>query len=302
MRYQFTMSSGRRHVDVHDHPAWAFNRMVEAYALRPRYPSALLDALLAAPAGARRLLDLGAGLGHLALPLAAQGLSVTAVEPAALMIAELSRLAAERGVTLATVHAKAEALPLPSASFDLVVIADALHFFDVELAAAEVDRVLAPGGAVAVVSSSYDDTPFMREIEALIAASADRRARSVAAPARQLFRLVRARLESERVFCDRTAVSRSELESILGSISFVRPALTGPGAQAFHAGLASISAPYVWARRLELRVARASRRRSPRPAPKPRGSADHAPSAANSAQYLTSPPPDGMAPGTSSSA
>ncbi len=254
------MSSGRRHVDVHEHRAWVFNRMVEAYAVRPQYPSALLDALEALT-GAPRVLELGAGLGHLALPLAARGLAVTAVEPAALMIGELSRRASEHGIALETVHAKAEALPMQSSSFDLVVIADALHFFDVELAAAEVDRVLAPGGAVAVVSSSYDDTPFMRELGALIAAMADRHARSVAAPARQLFRLVRAKPETEQVFCDHTAVSQGELESILRSISFVRPALTGDRAHAFRAGLAAISGPRVWARRLELRVARASRRR-----------------------------------------
>ena len=253
------MGSGRRHVDVHDHRAWAFNRMVEAYAVRPHYPTALLDTLQVALAGAPRVLDLGAGLGHLALPLAKRGLAVTAVEPAALMIAELSRLAANHSVTLATVHAKAEALPLPSSSFDLVVIADALHFFDVELAAAEVERVLAPGGAIAVVSSSHDNTPFMRELEALVAATADRRARSVAARAHQLFRIVRAKLETERVYRDRTAVSRGELESILGSISFVRPALAGPRGQAFQAALAALTPPRVWARRLELRVARTAR-------------------------------------------
>lgn len=268
LRCARAMSIGRRHVEVHEHQAWVFNRMVDAYAVRPHYPSALLDALEVALANGQRVLELGAGLGHLALPLAARGLSVTAVEPAALMIAALDRRAAEHGVALTTVHAKAEALPLPSSSFDLVVIADALHFFDVALAAAEIDRVLAPGGAVAVVSSSSDDTPFMRELDALVAATADRRVRSTAARTPQLFRVARTRLETEQAFFDRTELSRSELEGILGSISFVRPALTGALAPAFRAALAALSAPPVWARRLELRVARASRRRRPRTATK----------------------------------
>ncbi|HVU51011.1 MAG TPA: methyltransferase type 11, partial [Polyangia bacterium] len=74
------MSLGRRKVRLEDASRWVFNRMAEVYDARPPYPTALVDALSAlAPAGAP-VADLGAGTGHLALPLAARGLDVTAIE------------------------------------------------------------------------------------------------------------------------------------------------------------------------------------------------------------------------------
>jgi 2-oxoisovalerate dehydrogenase E2 component (dihydrolipoyl transacylase) len=75
------MSLGRRKVRLDEASRWVFNRMADVYDARPPYPAALIDALcdLAGPPGAR-IADLGAGTGHLALPLAARGYDVTAVE------------------------------------------------------------------------------------------------------------------------------------------------------------------------------------------------------------------------------
>ncbi len=255
------MSFGRRLVSVDDTPAWIFNRMVEAYAARPPYPEAVLDAIASAGREQPRILDLGSGIGHLALPLAERGLAVTAVEPARLMLERLEKDAARRGVALRTVHAKAEELPLPSAAFDLVIIADALHFLDVELAGRELDRVLAPGGVLALLTVSPDESPFMQALGALIDATAARKARSTSAAAQQLFRLARVTQRRTLTFRDATPVSAEQLDAILHSISFVGPAFSAERRQRFRQELAALREERAWARRFELRLARASLRR-----------------------------------------
>jgi ubiquinone/menaquinone biosynthesis C-methylase UbiE len=257
------MSFGRRHVAIDESKSWVFNRMVDAYAARPPYPEALLDALHAAVRGAQRVLDVGAGLGHVAIPLASRGLTVSAVEPAEAMLERLVARANREGVALSGVHAKAEALPWPSASFDLVVVADALHFIDVELAARELDRVLAPGAALAVVTSSLDATPFMSKVRTIIDEATPRRPRLVKPLMRQLFRLTRVRPESERVFRDAKPVSSAELDAILRSISFIGPAMNAERSLRFRERIMALSEEPVWARRLELYLGRASLRRRP---------------------------------------
>jgi SAM-dependent methyltransferase len=259
------MSFGRRQVSVADTASWVFNRMVGAYSARPAYPLALIEALELAARGQRRVLDLGAGLGHVALPMAARGLSVTAVEPARLMLDRLSELASREHLSVRTLHAKAEALPVPNAAFDLTVVADALHFLDVELVADEIDRVLAPAGALVVLTVAYDDTPFMRSVRALVDSAAVRRPRNVSAAIQQLFRLTRTRPEAERVFVDATAVDAERLEQILQSISFVGPAMNAERFAAFRKRIRELPYERVWARRLTLHVARASARRRARP-------------------------------------
>ena len=85
--------------------------MADVYDARPAYPAALIDALVdvAAPVG-RRVVDVGAGIGHLALPLAARGVEVVAIEPALAMLDRLRAAACDRGLTLSAVHAAAETL------------------------------------------------------------------------------------------------------------------------------------------------------------------------------------------------
>jgi SAM-dependent methyltransferase len=110
---------------------------------RAPYPPELVAAL-GLPAGGR-VLDLGAGTGLLSRALAIAGYDVVAVEPGAAMRAELERL------ELRALAARAEQLPLPEASVDGVACGDAWHWFDADRAAAEVHRVLRPGGRLALV-------------------------------------------------------------------------------------------------------------------------------------------------------
>lgn len=251
------MSLGRRKVGLADASGWVFNRMVEAYGARPPYPSALVEAIAAAAGkpGAR-IVDIGAGIGHLALPLCELGFEVLAVEPARQMLEELRRTAVARGLPLATFHATAEALPIDSGVSDLVLIADALHFLDAELASSEVRRVLAKRGALAVVTSEFAPTPFMQAVSRLMHEAAPRRARAVAPALAQLAALSRVRLGSRQTFDDSTSVDPLTLERILRSISFIGPAMNPQRFAAFLERVLAIPGPAVWARSFALHTGR----------------------------------------------
>lgn len=119
---------------------------------RPDYaPEAVRWAL--EPAPGTRVLDLGAGTGKLTSMLAGLGLNVVAVEPDEAMLARL------RGKlpSVKAVPGNAEALPLADASVDAVLVGQALHWFDMNLAGPEIWRVLAPGGVLAGLWNLDDD-------------------------------------------------------------------------------------------------------------------------------------------------
>jgi SAM-dependent methyltransferase len=250
------MGLGRRKARLDDASAWVFNRMAGVYDARPAYPAELLDALCAvAPAGCR-LLDVGAGIGHLALPLAQRGLAVTAVEPALAMIERLRGAASARGLSVDALHAAAEALPLENASIDVAIVADALHFIDAELAGRELGRVLVPDGVLALVTCELGDTPFMRELVQLMAEAAPRRPRATASTSAQLFAVAGVAASEELCFADETPVDEATLLRILGSISFIGPAMNAARAAAFAERVRALEGPRAWARTFSLRWGR----------------------------------------------
>lgn len=103
---------------------------------------------LISPGG--RALDLGAGTGALALDLAKSGLQVSALDVSAAMLSEAGRRAEASGLELALVEAPAESTGLADASFELVTAGQCWHWFDRPRAAAEVFRLLVPGGALVI--------------------------------------------------------------------------------------------------------------------------------------------------------
>ncbi|OFJ54400.1 class I SAM-dependent methyltransferase [Mycolicibacterium grossiae] len=118
---------------------------------RPSYPPEAIDWLL--PDGARHVLDLGAGTGKLTVRLVERGLDVTAVDPDQGMLEVLSASLPDTPALLGT----AEEIPLPDDSVDAVLVAQAWHWFDPELAVKEVARVLRPGGTLGLVWNNRDE-------------------------------------------------------------------------------------------------------------------------------------------------
>jgi SAM-dependent methyltransferase len=118
---------------------------------RPSYPPEAIDWLL--PADARDVLDLGAGTGKLTTRLVERGLGVVAVDPIPEMLELLSSSLPDTPALLGT----AEEIPLPDDSVDAVLVAQAWHWFDRELAAKEIARVLRPGGRLGLVWNTRDE-------------------------------------------------------------------------------------------------------------------------------------------------
>ncbi len=243
--------------------------MAAFYPARPAYPTALVDALaeLAGVAGGRiggRIGDLGAGVGHLALPLAERGFDVVAIEPAQAMLDKLRAAAADRGLALRALHAAAEALPLDPASLDLVIIADALHFLDTELTARQIARVLAPGGALALLTCGFGQTPFMRGVVRLMEEAAPRRPRALTQSIVHLSALSGVPLTDERRFHDQTPIDHPTLERILRSISFIGPAMNVARFAALRERVHALPDPPAWARTFVLRSGRRAPAKSAR--------------------------------------
>jgi ubiquinone/menaquinone biosynthesis C-methylase UbiE len=140
--------------------ARSFGAAADAYErARPSYPDDAVDWLL--PEGAHTVLDLGAGTGKLTRAQVARGLDVIAVEP-------IDEMRATLEATLPEVHAlkgTAEDIPLPDQSVDVITVAQAWHWVDVERATAEAARVLKPGGTLGLIWNRRDErVPWVQRL------------------------------------------------------------------------------------------------------------------------------------------
>ncbi|MEW5870829.1 MAG: class I SAM-dependent methyltransferase [Chloroflexota bacterium] len=126
------------------------NQYNQRYTLREADPkeTALKDVLLGL--GAAQVLEVGCGTGHWLELLAPQAGGVFGLDASPGML----RQARQRAAPLALMQGRAERLPLKNGALGLVFCLNALHHFDDPQAyITEVYRVLAPGGALAVIGS-----------------------------------------------------------------------------------------------------------------------------------------------------
>ena len=140
--------------------ARAFGAVAETYDRgRPGYPAAAAAWLMGGEA--QVVLELGAGTGKLTRELVDQGHAVFATEPDEAMLAVLRERVPEVSAKVAT----AEEIPANDRSVDVVVVAQAFHWFDHEVALPEMARVLKPGGHVALVWNFFDQRiPWVRRL------------------------------------------------------------------------------------------------------------------------------------------
>jgi SAM-dependent methyltransferase len=133
-----------------------FDPLADAYAAaRPSYPDQVLvdiERILGRTLSGADVVEVGAGTGIATRLLLGQGARVVPVEPGPSMLARLL----DRNPGLPAIRADGEALPLRAGVADLVCYAQAWHWVDVPVAAAEAARVLRPGGALAVWWNDVD--------------------------------------------------------------------------------------------------------------------------------------------------
>ncbi|MDX6375541.1 MAG: hypothetical protein QOD98_4529 [Nocardioidaceae bacterium] len=145
-------------------PARSFGGVADAYDRgRPTYPREA--AVWLTSDRPLTVLELGAGTGKLTEQLVALGHDVHATEPDPKMLAILGKKLPDVRVSQAT----AEEIPAGDSSYDVVVGAQAFHWFDYDKALPEIARVLRPRGRLSLVWNQRDERiPWVKRLGKII--------------------------------------------------------------------------------------------------------------------------------------
>lgn len=114
---------------------------------RPGYPDALVAALAASAPGTGRAVDVGCGTGQLTARLAPEFDEVIGVDPSA---EQLINATDAEGVRY--LCAPAERLPIAEETTDLITVAQAAHWFELDAFYREAHRIAVEDGVLALIS------------------------------------------------------------------------------------------------------------------------------------------------------
>jgi SAM-dependent methyltransferase len=147
------------------------NRVDNYIRYRPGYPSEMLafiikEKMLKADSV---IADIGSGTGISAKQFLVNGNKVFGVEPNKEMREAAEKLLSASS-NFVSIAGTAEATGLKSKSVDILIAAQAFHWFDKELFKQEVLRVVKPGGFVLITWNDrlIDQTEFLMEYESLL--------------------------------------------------------------------------------------------------------------------------------------
>jgi ubiquinone/menaquinone biosynthesis C-methylase UbiE len=149
---------------------WDYTTLADAYLKRPDYADAAINAMLAIM-GARKgdkICDVGAGVAHLTLMLAAPGMDVAALEPNDVI--RLNGIKRTKELTNVRWHeGTGEQTGQPSQSFNVVTSGSSFNVCDRPVALKDTARILKSRGWFACMWNHRQlDDPIQMEIKAIV--------------------------------------------------------------------------------------------------------------------------------------
>lgn len=137
-----------------------------------RWRPEVVDAVLAEPSP-QRVLDVGVGTGTLAVEIAGRApkVKILGIDGDQEILARAAKKATEHGAQIELIEGRAEQLPLPDGSTDVVVMTLILHHLDSEAkhaALTEARRVLRRGGRLVVADWGKPPDPLSRGLFLLL--------------------------------------------------------------------------------------------------------------------------------------
>jgi SAM-dependent methyltransferase len=144
-----------------EHAGWFDDAgVVAAYYHRPPYPDEVFSILLELVGSPRVVLDIGAGTGDMARPLADLVERVDAIEVSPRMIEEGNRQAGDRP-NLRWIQGRAEDAPLQP-PYGLVTAGESIHWMDWDTVLPRIASAVSPDAVLAIIERNWDASPDIR--------------------------------------------------------------------------------------------------------------------------------------------